>query len=280
MTSPDRQNPFGDPESSFEALKRLAAQQELTGRAYQQQQADQAEIQRRLVQDPSDYLRQLGYQQQTPPSPPLADYVRQLTGQYVRQLTGQESAFLPQIGPSVPQPFISSPVGQLPSVPPPFPQQRDWIDGADVVTGAEEDGPLDREQLQAAYERARPEPGRSVAEADLRLLVCAVPRLLGELRALEELLLDVLTLEPCHQSEHAASHRESAAPCPRQAQAAMGLLLDGFGLPPHALPRVVHRRSDGELERCCEQDGNLGTWLVHGRTVSPDLVFSGDLRRR
>jgi hypothetical protein len=102
--------------------------------------------------------------------------------------------------------------------------------------------------------------------------------LLARIDRLEDLLYAALTVRPCHLPEHAERHRDSDVPCTQQGSGALAILLAAVDVPPTALPRAPHVGPDGARARCCARDGNLGTWLVYGRTLDPQARFSSEAR--
>lgn len=103
----------------------------------------------------------------------------------------------------------------------------------------------------------------------LQQIARVVPGLADRLETLESVVYDALTVFPCHQGHDI--HLQTRLLCTEQAGDLAFSLIAGLGLSNRELPRDVHREPNGEKASCCEKDGRIGTWLIHGQYVNPDL---------
>lgn len=147
-------------------------------------------------------------------------------------------------------------------------------DDTQPVPIPEAEGPLDPDALQALALRcvavALKSREQIAGGPDLATLAWEAPGLIDRLQKLEALVYDALTVLPCHNHD---LHLQSPQLCEGQALGQARMLVEGLGLDARRLPRDVHRDANGERAACCARDGRIGTWLVYGQYLNPDLKF-------
>lgn len=136
--------------------------------------------------------------------------------------------------------------------------------------------PEDLGDLRELAVRAAAASDAENAGALMRLL-WTIPSLVDRIGRLEGLVYEALRVRPCHDPTHEL-HLQAPTLCAGQATGVARAVMDGLGIDGRLLPRDTHREPNGERSRCCREDGRVGTWLVHGQYVSPDLK-SGRERR-
>lgn len=147
----------------------------------------------------------------------------------------------------------------------------------------EPDGSLDLDVLWALAVRTLPldaspltPEGLAAAGPELQTIAREVPALVDRLQALEELVYEALTVYPCHVGHEL--HLQAPILCQAQMGSMMLDLITSLGIPVRELPRAPHRDQNGERLGCCVRDGRIGTWLVYGQYLNPELKPSRAVR--